>query len=570
VADWLYPHENDDGQWVTQHGAGVHLKGCTRATIRRVRARDVQNGIILDRVTESRIYDSDCSFLSGWGFAMWRSSRNVITRNAFDFCIRGYSHGVYNRGQDSAGILMFEQNNENIIAENSATHCGDGLFGFGGKESLSKPRRTGNNANLIINNDLSYAAAHGIEMTFSFDNSLIGNRLVENAICGVWGGYSQDTLISGNKIVSNGQAGYGKERGGINIEHGHRNVITHNTFRQNRCGIRLWWDDDGDLLARPWTKANEKGSSDNVIADNTFTDANVAIELRRTTNTRLGDNRMIHVATEVDADADSSTIKMDRTAPVAQPFYVAFGDSRPIRGRDYLAGRDKIFITGWGPYNFEGVSIFPSTLAGSEESRFYALAPSGKYHATVIDGRVALAAPVRGALPARLTVEPKGLGYHPFQIDLVLHGHWHEVSGTFFTAPWEVRFYRWSPGQGPREHEDAWKDLIKTPPIHKFLVSSIDFNWPREPVPNVPPDRFGTVAETNARLPAGRYAIRTISDDGLRVWVDGRLVIDDWTWHAPREHSAELHLNAGLHKFRIEHFEIDGYARLKLTLEPVR
>ncbi len=570
IADWLYPHDNDDGRWVTQHGAGVHLKGCTRATIRRVRARDVQNGIILDQVNDSKIYDNDCSFLSGWGLAMWRSSCNVITRNAFDFCIRGYSHDVYNRGQDSAGILMFEQNNENVIAENSATHCGDGLFGFGGKDSLSKPQRTGNNANLIINNDFSYAAAHGIEMTFSFDNTVIGNRLVENAICAVWGGYSQNTLISGNKIVGNGEAGYGKERGGVNIEHGHQNVIAHNTFRRNRCGVRLWWDDDADLLAKPWAKANEKGSSNNIIANNTFTDDEVAIELKKTTKTRLSDNRMIHVAIELDTDAKSSTIETHEMAPVAQPVYLAFGDNRPVGARDYLAGRAKIFITQWGPYGFEGVSIFPSTLAGAEKSRFYALAPSGKYHATVIDGRVALTTPVRGALPARLTVEPRGLGYHPFQIDLVLNDDWHAVSGAFFTAPWEVRFYPWSPAQDPREHEGAWKELVKTEPTHKLLVSSIDFKWPREPAPNVPPDRFGTVAETNVQLPAGRYMIRTISDDGLRVWIDERRVIDDWTWHPPKERSAELHLNAGLHKFRIEHFEIDGYARLKLTLEPIR
>ena len=63
---------------------------------------------------------------------------NSTARNACDFCIRGYSHGVYNRGQDSAGILMFEQCSGNVIAENSATHCGDGLFAFAGKEALGE------------------------------------------------------------------------------------------------------------------------------------------------------------------------------------------------------------------------------------------------------------------------------------------------------------------------------------------------------------------------------------------------------------------------------------------------
>src|SRR4029079_888640 len=132
-----------------------------------------------DAVNDSKVYDCDCSFLSGWGLALWRGNRNMITRNSFDFCVRVSSHGVYNRGQDSAGILMFEQCSKNVIAENSVTHGGDGIFGFAGKEALGeKPppfrlfdsTRLGCNDNLFVRNDLSYAPAHGLEMTFSFGN----------------------------------------------------------------------------------------------------------------------------------------------------------------------------------------------------------------------------------------------------------------------------------------------------------------------------------------------------------------------------------------------------------------
>ena len=46
--------------------------------VRRSRARDGQNGLILDGVQASRVYDNDFSFLSGWGIALWRSSDNTI------------------------------------------------------------------------------------------------------------------------------------------------------------------------------------------------------------------------------------------------------------------------------------------------------------------------------------------------------------------------------------------------------------------------------------------------------------------------------------------------------------
>ncbi len=139
-ADWLWPHENDEQQWLQRYGAALAIRQSDQVTVRRVRVRDGQNGIVLDRVTGSSIYDNDCSFLSGWGLALWRSSGNTICRNAFDFCIRGYSHGVYNRGQDSAGILLFEQCTDNVVAENSATHGGDGLFAFAGAQCAGPGR----------------------------------------------------------------------------------------------------------------------------------------------------------------------------------------------------------------------------------------------------------------------------------------------------------------------------------------------------------------------------------------------------------------------------------------------
>ena len=112
TGDWLWPHDNDENEWLARYGAAICIEDAAFATVKNVVVRDTQNGVVLDGVTDSLIHDNDCSFLSGWGLALWRSSRNRISRNAFDFCVRGYSHGVYNRGQDSAGILMFEQCNK--------------------------------------------------------------------------------------------------------------------------------------------------------------------------------------------------------------------------------------------------------------------------------------------------------------------------------------------------------------------------------------------------------------------------------------------------------------------------
>ena len=391
-ADWMFPHKNDQREWMTQHGGAVVVERSSGVTIRDVTVRTTQNGIILDRVSNAKVYDNDCSFLSGWGLAMWRSSDNVISRNAFDFCVRGHSEGVYNRGQDSAGILCFEQCSRNTFIENSATHGGDGFFGFAGREALGEvppdpqdtfnrpfdPASAGCNDNIIVGNDFSYAPAHGLEMTFSAGNIIADNRFVENAICGIWGGYSRATFIERNHFEGNGGMAYGLERGGINIEHGSDNRIIANTFINNLCGVHIWWDDDGALLQKPLVKANDKGASDNFILHNVFEvnadhpfkgprhkdtpiivlqlrdkggGGNLKNNLYAGNTVRIREPRAKELS--VDPGCEPLTegrVRLDFPGTRAEPL----GDKRPVGARAHLRGRDKIIMTEWGPWDHTG------------------------------------------------------------------------------------------------------------------------------------------------------------------------------------------------------------------------
>jgi hypothetical protein len=579
-SDWIFGHNNDDHEWLKTYGMGLYVEKSDNVTVRRVKARHGQNGIGIDRVNNSKFYDTDCSFLSGWGFALWRSNRNVITRNAFDFCIRGYSHGVYNRGQDSAGIFMFEQNSGNVIAENSATHGGDGFFGFAGLEALGDNKapagfdytRAGNNDNLLVGNDFSYAAAHGIEMTFGFGNQYIDNRLVGNCICGVWGGLSQDSLIAGNLFEDNGEMGYGLERGGINIDSGRNNRIVGNAFRNNRCGVHLWGPPSADFMKKPWGIANQPASADTIIAGNTFDGDRIVLHLRgENAKTVYADNKIENVGTELELPKGVQIVReAGGKAAWNRPQYPVYGQTKPVGARKQLGGRQNILMTEWGPYDFTGPMVYPTQLAGSAKATFRVLGPSGEFSLGKITGDVDIQ-PRSGPLPAVVTVSSSNPGLHAFTAEILVGQAKLGVGGTLLNARWDVKYYRWDPKEDPRENADNWTKITSRPPADTQTADLIDFKWGSgTPSPKVGPDHFSTVATTSIPLPAGKYRIRTISDDGIRVRVDGKKVIDDWTWHVPKPNDAEIELAEGKHDFCVEHFEIDGVAQLQWKIEPVR
>jgi hypothetical protein len=84
----------------------------------------------------------------------------------------------------------------------------------------------------------------------------------------------------------------------------------------------------------------------------------------------------------------------------------------------------------------------------------------------------------------------------------------------------------------------------------------------------LPHDHFGTIATRTITFPPGTWRLRSTSDDGIRVWMNDKLVIDDWTWHAPKEHVHEFEVEKETRfDLRAEHFELDGVAILTLAIE---
>jgi hypothetical protein len=96
----------------------------------------------------------------------------------------------------------------------------------------------------------------------------------------------------------------------------------------------------------------------------------------------------------------------------------------------------------------------------------------------------------------------------------------------------------------------------------------IDFNWgdPGGPDPTVGDDNFSArwTGEVEAAF-TETYTFYTNSDDGVRLWVDGQQLVDNWTDHGNTENKGTIDLVAGTtYSLVMEYYENGGGAVAQL------
>jgi hypothetical protein len=96
--------------------------------------------------------------------------------------------------------------------------------------------------------------------------------------------------------------------------------------------------------------------------------------------------------------------------------------------------------------------------------------------------------------------------------------------------------------------------------------SNVDFLWNNAPIEGLGANSFtirwtGWVMAQYSEL----YTFTTASDDGVRLWVNETLLIDDWTAHSITENSGTILLEAGqVYTIRLEFFDDIGSAVVHL------
>jgi len=111
---------------------------------------------------------------------------------------------------------------------------------------------------------------------------------------------------------------------------------------------------------------------------------------------------------------------------------------------------------------------------------------------------------------------------------------------------------------------------LKGEPVLKRVDKQIGFDWQeRAPAPGLAIDNF-SVRWTGKLVPSANRDIDLVmmSDDGMRIWLDGKLLFDDWKDHAAEIKKISLKVEAGKqYDLRVEYYERTGGALVRLGWE---
>ena len=150
--------------------------------------------------------------------------------------------------------------------------------------------------------------------------------------------------------------------------------------------------------------------------------------------------------------------------------------------------------------------------------------------------------------------------YVDFAGDATVRFRWERVGPL---PPPEPPFHAWLGAYWPNVELFGSPLLIREDP-------SIDFDWgPNSPAPGMPVNNFSARWDRLVDFEPANYRFFLTVNDGARLWVDGRILIDEWRDGNTREIARDFAMTGGTHELRVEYFDRTGEATVRLRWEQV-
>jgi hypothetical protein len=132
------------------------------------------------------------------------------------------------------------------------------------------------------------------------------------------------------------------------------------------------------------------------------------------------------------------------------------------------------------------------------------------------------------------------------------------------------------PGQQPADSAQqfgSWfaeyynNDVLSGSPAYLRIDPAINFSWGNSaPAPGIEADTFSVRWTQWPVFTAGNYRFTATADDGVRVWVNGQLIINEWREQSVRVFTADIYLPTGVASVRVEYCELYGLAEARLSV----
>ena len=130
-------------------------------------------------------------------------------------------------------------------------------------------------------------------------------------------------------------------------------------------------------------------------------------------------------------------------------------------------------------------------------------------------------------------------------------------------------------GPGPQHTSPTWQatywnnTTLSGEPALTREETNLDYDWgDGSPDARIRADGFSARWNRYFQVTPGSYRFTATSDDGVRVWVDGALIINQWNDHPPRTFTADRYLDASHHLVTVEFYENGGGAVVRFSLAP--
>lgn len=114
-------------------------------------------------------------------------------------------------------------------------------------------------------------------------------------------------------------------------------------------------------------------------------------------------------------------------------------------------------------------------------------------------------------------------------------------------AGWQAEYYN-----------NTW---LGSAPVLVRTDAEINFDWGSgSPGAGVVADNFSVRWTRQVYFTAGTYTFYARTDDGMRVWLDSQIIIDQWRDQSATTYSRAVYVSQGTHTLRVEYYERTGSA----------